>query len=292
MANQTIEIEDDTKLYSFNNIQLSIIGSYEEPWFVGKEIATLLGYSNTKQALQMHIDESEKITVKCLREKMQISRGLGSYPHSILQNLNWQTVLISEFGLYELIFNSHMPIAKDFKNWVKVVLRELRLNGKYKIEKELQEAKIEMNSKAEEIVELNNRRFLDKKKIHIKLSDRIISLGYLTSIQKNYLFRKRKVQVDGRLCTIVHPDIHKVEGKILHLSNILSNAYKTKYKKNPDIEQSKRSNLYTFSFYEDFGDNINKNFFEKDSLKNWEIEWTWKATEDEQCPEFNQATQE
>jgi hypothetical protein len=106
------------------------------------------------------------------------------------------------------------------------------------------------------------------------------------------LFRKRKVQVDGRLCTIVHPDIHKVEGKILHLSNILSNAYKTKYKKNPDIEKTKRSNLYTFSFYEDFGDTIIANFFEKDSLQNWEIEWTWKATADEQCPEFNVVTQE
>ena len=72
----------------------------------------------------------------------------------------------------------------------------------------------------------------------------------------------------------------------------IKRTLKSKYKKNPDIEQSKRSNLYTFSFYEDFGDNIIKNFFEKDSLKNWEIEWSWKATEDEQCPEFNQATQE
>ncbi len=152
MANQTIEIEDETKLYSFNNIQLSIIGSYEEPWFVGKEIATLLGYKDTKQAMQMHIDDSEKKTAKALRENIQKNSDVGSTSQSILQKMNWQTVLISEFGLYELIFNSHMPIAKDFKNWVKVVLRELRLNGKYKIEKELQEAKIEMNSKAEENV--------------------------------------------------------------------------------------------------------------------------------------------
>jgi prophage antirepressor-like protein len=299
MANQHIEIEDETKLYSFNNIQLSIIGTFEEPWFVGEEIVSLLGYSNVKKALLMHVTENEKTTAKVLRENIQKKSGptLGSL--TILKKLNWQKVLISEFGLYELIFNSQMPIAKDFKEWVKTILRELRLNGKYKIEKELKEIKSEINSKncvieskSEEIVELNNRRFLDKKKIHIKLSDRIISLGYLTSIQKNYLFRKRKVQVHGRQCTIVHPDIHKVEGKILHLSNILSNAYKVKYKKNPDIEKSNRSNLYTYSFYEEFGDKIIGDFFERDALKNWDIEWTWKATPDEQCPEFNVMTHE
>jgi prophage antirepressor-like protein len=296
MANQLIEIEDETKLYSFNNIQLSIIGTYEEPWFVGKEIALLLGYKDTKQAIKLHIDVEDKITFKEFKEKLSENRWVVE---STTQRLNWQTVLINESGLYDLIFNSNKEIAKDFKRCVKTILRELRLNGKYKIEKELKEIKSEINSKncvieskSEEIVELNNRRFLDKKKIHIKLSDRIISLGYLTSIQKNYLFRKRKVQVHGRQCTIVHPDIHKVEGKILHLSNILSNAYKVKYKKNPDIEKSNRSNLYTYSFYEEFGDKIIGDFFERDALKNWDIEWTWKATPDEQCPEFNVMTHE
>ena len=62
MANQTIEIEDETKLYSFNNIQLSIIGSYDEPWFNGKEIASLLGYKDTKQAIKLHVDVEDKIT--------------------------------------------------------------------------------------------------------------------------------------------------------------------------------------------------------------------------------------
>jgi prophage antirepressor-like protein len=306
MANQMIEIEDENKLYSFNNIQLSIIGTFEEPWFVGEEICTLLGYSNTKKALQKHIQDCEKISVKELREKIQESRGPTLGPLSNLKKLNWQKVLISEFGLYELIFNSHMPIAREFKDWVKSVLKEIRLKGKYELQKQLTEVeskltetKRDIESKSEEIVELtaeraelNNRRFLDKRKIHIKLSDRIIALGYLSSIQKNYLFRKREVEVSGRKCKIVHPDIHKVEGKILQLSNQLSSVYKTKYKKNPDIEKSNRSNLYTFSFYEEYGDEIIQNFFKKDALVNWGIDWSWKATDDEQCPEFNHPTLE
>jgi len=294
MANQMIEIEDENKLYSFNNIKLSIIGTFEEPWFVGEEICTLLGYSNVRNALHTHIRDSEKISVKALREKIQEFRVPDSSTLQILKKLNWQKVLISEFGLYELIFNSHMPIAREFKDWVKSVLKEIRLKGKYELQKQLteveaklDESKRDVNSKSEEIVELNNRRFLDKRKIHIKLSDRIIALGYLSSIQKNYLFRKREVEVSGRKCKIVHPDIHKVEGKILQLSNQLSSAYKNKYKKNPDIEKSNRSNLYTFSFYEEYGDEIIHSFFKKDALNNWEIDWTWKATDDEQCPEFN-----
>lgn len=296
MANQMIEIEDENKLYSFNNIQLSIIGTYEKPWFVAKEIAELLGYQDAKKAIQSHIDDEDKMSVKMFREKYGNNmRGMFS-PH---QKLNWQTVLTNTNGLYELTFNSNKPIAKEFKKWLKVVLEEIRLKGRYELQKQLTEIESKLvetekviESKSEEIVELNNRRFLDKRKIHIKLSDRIIALGYLSSIQKNYLFRKREVQVCGRNCKIVHPDIHKVEGKILQLSNQLSSVYKTKYKKNPDIEKSNRSNLYTFSFYEEYGDEIIQNFFKKDALVNWGIDWNWKATDDEQCPEFNNPTLE
>lgn len=292
MANQVIEIEDDNKLYSFNNIQLSIIGTYEEPWFVGEEICKLLGYSNTKQAIQMHIQENEKITAKVLREKIQESSGLGSYPLQILRKLNWQKVLISEFGLYELIFNSHMPNAREFKDWVKTVLKEIRLKGKYEIQKQLTEFESKLDETKREVVELSHRRFLKKDEIHIKITDRIAFLGLMTREKRDYVYTIRQKRISGRMCPVKHPDLDSImKVKIFSLSNQLSNAYKKINKKNPDIESKKRNNLYNLEFYETIGDKIIQKFFENEPLDEWGIDWTWDQN-NEQAPEFNEPTRE
>ena len=288
-----IEIVDETILYSFNNIQLSIIGTYEEPWFVAKEIATLLGYSNVKKAIQNHIKSSDKISLKDFKEKIT-ENGCGPILGSL--NLNWQTVLISEFGLYDLIFNSNMPVAEEFKQWVKSVLKEIRLKGRYQIESKLAdvesklvETERQVESKQGEIRTLSKRRFLNSDEIHIKLSDRIIALGFISSIQKSNVFKKREATIYGRKCKVAHPDLHIVEGKILALSNQLSNAYKKVHKKNPNIESSNRQNLYTLTFYEEVGDSIINKFFENDSVSNWEVDWNWMVQE-QQAPEFNQVS--
>ena len=297
MANQLIEIEDETKLYSFNNIQLSIIGTYEEPWFVGEEICNLLGYSNSKKALHDHIRDSEKTSVKVLREKIQEFRVTDSVTLNILKKLNWQKVLISETGLYRLIFKSHMPIAEDFKDWVVVVLKEIRLKGKYElqnklteVESKLTESKNEVESKSEEIVELGLRRFL-KTDVHIDLTVRIDYLKCMSKAKRDYVYTLRKELVKGRICPVKHPDLEKVMTvKILTLSKQLSSAYKRINKKNPDIESKRRNNLYNLEFYEQIGDSIIKAFFEKDPLDNWEIDWNWDSNE--QAPEYNVPTHE
>lgn len=87
-----------------------------EPWFVGKDVATALGYSNTRDALATHVSEEDKNTVV-------ISDGKRGNPNQ---------VVINESGLYALIFGSKLESAKRFKRWVtSEVLPSIRTNGGY-----------------------------------------------------------------------------------------------------------------------------------------------------------------
>lgn len=86
-----------------------------DPWFVGKDVAEILGYSNTRKALADHVDEEDKGVTKC--------DTLGG-----VQDLT----VINESGLYSLILSSKMPNAKKFKSWVtSEVLPSIRKTGGY-----------------------------------------------------------------------------------------------------------------------------------------------------------------
>ena len=74
-----------------------------EPWFVGKDVATALGYANPSNAVSVHVDKKDKTSYL-----IQVS---GS-------NYKANTALINESGLYSLILSSKLPSAKDFKHWV------------------------------------------------------------------------------------------------------------------------------------------------------------------------------
>lgn len=72
---------------------------------MGKDVATALGYSNTRDALTKHVDDEDKGVTKC--------DTLGGQ-----QNL----VIINESGLYSLVLSSKLPTAKKFKRWVFCVI--------------------------------------------------------------------------------------------------------------------------------------------------------------------------
>lgn len=99
----------------FGQVRTMVIDG--EPWFVGKDVADILGYSNSRKALLDHVDNEDKYDGVTIRDA--IGRG---------QN----TVVINESGLYSLILLSKMPNAKKFKRWVtSEVLPSIRGNGAY-----------------------------------------------------------------------------------------------------------------------------------------------------------------
>ena len=88
-----------------------------EPWFVGKDIAEVLGYAKARNAIATHVDEEDKTPAL-----IQGGCSTGSQT----------TIIINESGLYSLILSSKLPSAKKFKHWVTaVVLPSLRKHGAY-----------------------------------------------------------------------------------------------------------------------------------------------------------------
>ena len=87
-----------------------------EPWFVGKDVAEILGYSDLNKAVAMHVDDDDKK----LNDKTSPSFGQRG------------TTLINESGLYSLVLSSKLPDAKKFKHWVTAeVLPAIRKTGGY-----------------------------------------------------------------------------------------------------------------------------------------------------------------
>ena len=94
----------------------------DTPWFKGREVATILGYANTKQAIIHNVDDDDK---KRLDELM----GLSDIP---LDYYHKNTVYINESGLYSLIMRSQKSESRIFKKWVTVeVLPSIRKTGAY-----------------------------------------------------------------------------------------------------------------------------------------------------------------
>lgn len=102
----------------FNNAEFGSVRSLMvngEQYFVGKDIAEILGYSNSRKALLDHVDEDDKTDGVTIRDSI----GREQTP-----------VLINESGLYSIILRSQLPSAKRFKRWVtSEVLPAIRKHG-------------------------------------------------------------------------------------------------------------------------------------------------------------------
>jgi len=105
-----------TKEFLFNDQQVRTVVRDGEPWFVGKDVADILGYKNQRDALAKHVDDEDKNSVA-------IRDGIQGNPNK---------VVINESGLYSLIVASKLPTAKVFKRWVtSEVLPTIRKHGAY-----------------------------------------------------------------------------------------------------------------------------------------------------------------
>ncbi|WP_337475623.1 Bro-N domain-containing protein [Mitsuokella jalaludinii] len=104
----------------------------DEPWFVGKDVATALGYADTFGALKKHVDDEDK--QNCQNDSFESPRGM---------------TVINESGLYSLVLSSKLPTAKKFKRWVtSEVLPAIRKTGSYSVKQAEQDKTREMRAEA------------------------------------------------------------------------------------------------------------------------------------------------
>lgn len=99
----------------FGQIRTTTIN--DEPWFVGKDVATSLGYAKPENAIANHVDDDDKTST--------LIQGSGS-------NYKSKAIIINESGLYSLVLSSKLPTAKKFKHWItSEVLPAIRKHGAY-----------------------------------------------------------------------------------------------------------------------------------------------------------------
>ena len=110
-------MEKQMQLFNFENQQVRTLIINEEPYFVGKDIAIILGYKKPENAIANHVEDEDKTTT--------LIQGTGS-------NYKSKTVIVNESGMYSLILSSKLPNAKRFKHWVtSKVLPAIRKHGAY-----------------------------------------------------------------------------------------------------------------------------------------------------------------
>ncbi|MHB9781525.1 BRO family protein [Streptococcus sp. 10F2] len=137
MTTQVSIFEDDNKQIMevvtrtvFHGHPLDIYGSIEEPLFLARAVAEMIDYSKTSQGkynttqMLKAVDEDEKI-------KAIVGINILNTPTTEIFRSGQQMWFLTEQGLYEVLFQSRKPIAKEFKKWVKQILKEIRQQGYY-----------------------------------------------------------------------------------------------------------------------------------------------------------------
>ncbi|HFI0134820.1 TPA: ORF6C domain-containing protein [Streptococcus suis] len=103
------------EIFVFHGQEVRTITINNEPWFVGKDVADILGYQNPQKAIRDHVDFEDKLTEQIVQSGQ-----------------NREMIIINESGLYSLILSSKLPQAKEFKRWVtSEVLPQIRQQGAY-----------------------------------------------------------------------------------------------------------------------------------------------------------------
>ena len=111
-------MENQLQVFDFEGSNVRTVNIDGNPYFVGKDVAEILGYANTRDALSKHVDSEDKNTVAI---------------HDGIKRGNPNQTVINESGLYSLILGSKLPQAKEFKHWVtSEVLPAIRKTGAYK----------------------------------------------------------------------------------------------------------------------------------------------------------------
>jgi prophage antirepressor-like protein len=153
------------EIFNFQGQQVRTLTINGEPYFVGKDVADVLGYNDTNQAVRKHVDDEDKLTRQF--------DGSG-------QKRNM--TIINESGLYALILGSKLPQAKEFKRWVtSEVLPTIRKHGAYLTDSKIEEVLLSPDTIINLATQLKNER-AEKEQLKIELEEARKQTSYLDLI--------------------------------------------------------------------------------------------------------------
>jgi prophage antirepressor-like protein len=221
------------KRFENENYNITTIKNNEDIYFKGKEIANILGYKDTDQAMRIHVEEEDKKKMEILLKMESTTRGVKNTGLKKMTYNELNTIYINESGLYSLVLRSKLPGAKEFKRWVtSEVLPSIRKNGKYEVPTNEQRLK-------EITMSLEILKMIDC------VDDSIKSIAY--SETKNILSNKINNTNDDeidypitrRIKDLGYSYTEKDHGKLVKIGNLLAKKYREKYNEKP-----KKRNAY------------------------------------------------
>lgn len=145
-------MENQLQLFNFKGNQVRTVTINDDPYFVGKDVAEILGYKDLNRAINQHVDSDDR---------KALSRKNSGDSYATLWSLNdWTNkVVITESGVYSLIFSSELPQAKEFKHWVTSdVLPTIRKHGAYMTNEKIEEVLLNPDTIIKLATELKKER--------------------------------------------------------------------------------------------------------------------------------------
>jgi prophage antirepressor-like protein len=199
-----MELIQTTFKFALTDKSVRMVGTSDNPWFCGRDIATILGYTDPVNALKKHVDIEDKTRLKSILGWCQNDTTLKT--SKIALNANYlKSTYVNESGLYSLILRSKLESAKKFKKWVKSeVLPSIRKNGQYKMNQEMKEMKVKIQ---EQNALINNANIKNKELLTFKLMIEKTETVYIMSSKsyaKQGLWKigRTKQKVTSRLASI------------------------------------------------------------------------------------------
>ena len=185
----------------------------------------------------------------------------------------------------DIAYSMSSEFACSVTGWV----QQLLTTGKVELEGKYQELEGKCQELEDKCVTLERRRFLTKEK-SIKVLERIVELGFISPMQRTYIYHVDILQNGKYRSKIEHPHCGVFTNKLSTISKCLSGYKKNFMGKNPDISYGSRRNHYSLSDYENWGDEILSDYMLNNPIDSWAIDWTWGNSLESVYHRVNQET--
>ena len=264
---------DQLVLYNFQGENIRVFGTSDEPWFVLKDVANILGIQNYRN-LSRNLDADEKgvqfLDTPGGRQKLRT---------------------VNDTGVYYFLFRSQKPEAREFSRFVrKVILPAIRKTGRFELEKIKEENKCLKEDKQQYLTENSELREELSKRYKlvnskdgefINISKRCVQLELLPKRELDDVYTPRIIEDQvGEKTVDYHmknPEKGKMGGRLGAISKKIEAVKLALEGELPPILKNKgKKRGFTLEDYENFGDQIIKTYFKKNPYHTWGIDPTWK----------------
>ena len=225
---------NEVEIFDFKGNDVRTVLLEGEPWFVGKDVANILGYINGSRDINRHVDEDDKL----------------KYRIGTSGQVREQTV-INESGMYSLVIHSELPQAKEFKHWVThEVLPSIRKTGVYMTDQKAYDITHDDGALADLLIQAGNQLKEAQQTIDKERTGRLIAEQTIGELQPKADYCNTILESKGAIATSVIAKDYGLTpqslNKILHDEHIQYKAGKTwlLYQNLVDLGYTKSNTFY------------------------------------------------